>query len=158
MGPYRALWPGQHRKSKPLSSIFMGTSPAPWAPSTQTFIPYWWARAVTRSTGTRIPNTLEAMVQATSRVLGPMARRKWSRVASLSPGTTWAAVQATPRASRALRGRITALCSKSETTTWSPGFKKPLSTRLRAWVQLGWKKTHSGPGAPKNSAACTRSP
>ena len=61
-----------------------------------------------------------------------------------------------PRALRASKGRVTALCSKSVMTTWSPGFKKPLSTTFSAWVQLGWKSTHSGPGAPKNSAACCR--
>ena len=135
----------------------MGTRPAVWAASTQSFAPYWWHRAASRATGSLIPNTLEAPVHTTSLVRGPMAWRNCSRVASLSPGTVLAAVQVTPRwAASADKGRITALCSRSETTAWSPFCSWEESTRFNAWVQLGWKLTCSGPRAPSRAAAFFR--
>ena len=76
----------------PLSPMWIGNSPAPWAASTQRATSYWWHSAAMRSTGTRMPNTLEAMVHTASLVLGPMAWRKALTVASLSPGDTLATV------------------------------------------------------------------
>ncbi len=76
-------------------------------------------------------------MQTSSLVLEFMAPRKAWRVASLSPGVTAAAVKLMPRSFKAARGRMTALCSMSLTTTWSPGCRQPFITRFRAWVQLG---------------------
>ena len=51
------------------------------------------------------------------------------------------------------KGRITALCSIDETTTWSPLLRIPFITVLSAEVQLSVKMIFSSFGKPKKSAA-----
>ena len=69
------------------------------------------------------------------------ALRKSDRVSSWSNSRR---PQTTSRASRAWRGRVTALCSKPDTATLAPGFTKVRIAIFRPWVQLPVRITCSG--------------
>ena len=62
----------------------------------------------------------------------------------------------TPCASSCRSGRMTALCSIDETSTWSPGWRKPLSRTLRLSVTFFVKQTHLQSGARKRAARRSR--
>ncbi len=94
MGPYSPLCPAAQRKSTPISSISIGSTPALWAQSSAIGIPYSRAMAPIRSTGSRNPHTLEAWVQTISRVFPVRACRKASTVASCIP---WRYMSLCPR-------------------------------------------------------------
>ena len=94
-----------------------------------------------------MPHTFDTWVQTISFVSGRRARRNASTVASLSPGYTRAWVKETSCSASFRSGRITALCSRHDTTAWLPGVSVPLITALRAWVQFMVKTTQDESGA-----------
>ena len=102
--------------------------------------------------GSSVPQTLLAWVITTARVSGV-------RQASMASGRSAPVpsqgmrVNVQPCSASCVRGRMTALCSMADTSTWSPGRRKPFSSTLRLSVTFlvkitlrlsgPWNSSHS---------------
>ena len=157
-GPNRDLCPAKASASMCILSMSMGSCPAVWAVSTSNNKLFFWQKSPISCKGITVPNTLEAWVMIMALVLG---RRSSGSVESRSVPWESAGIRVKVISSGLgevfsfpiwQRGRITALCSREETSTWSPGFNNPLINIFRAAVapevnttflqSSPWKRSH----------------
>ena len=154
-GPKRPLCPAKPTASTPQPFMSTGKSPALWAQSTMTNTPRSRHRAAACATGITVPQTLEAWVITSARVLGRNSPGSASRrrEPSRSQGMQ---VTSTPCCSSWRRGRITALCSMEVVSTWSPGRSRPLSRMFMDAVTPLVKMTFYGLSKPSSPHSFSR--
>ena len=151
-GPSSPLWPGMAMNSAPKAPMSTGRLPADWAASRIKGTPAARHRAAISCTGRMKPNTLDTWVNTAPSIPCRNAARNSSSSASRQKSRRPATVT---RQSRAYRGRITALCSKPETSTRLPGLMMLSMAMFSPWVQLAVSTTCSGL-QEKSPAACSR--
>ena len=164
-GPSSPLCPVKAKASICICCILIGKTPALWALSTIKSKPLCLQKSPTLSIGSSVPQTLLAWVIITAlvRCCTSLGKASSSKFPSLSQGIRlklMASAGASSPASNSLpnscKGRITALCSMAETSTWSPGCSKPRIITFKASVTFLVNTTFLASSPPKKSHSSWR--
>lgn len=141
-----------------MASMSMGKAPAVWAVSSRNSRPFSRQKVPTSAAGSRVPQTLLAWSITTARVFS-RSRPGRRSVISVPSGRQGIRSKVTPRRVNWVRGRMTALCSMADTSTWSPGRSRPFSRTFRLSVMFLVNATHrlSGPWNRRHSCWRVRS-
>ena len=156
-GPSRPLCPVKASASMFMPSIFSRRVPAVWAVSRMNRIPLARQMAPISAAGSTVPHTLLAWSITTALV--SLSIRVSRSAGSIDPSPAHGTrITRIPCFASWPRGRITALCSIEETSTWSPGRSRPLSKTFRLSVTFFVKTTFFGSvsSQPKRRQSRTR--
>ena len=155
-GPSSPLCPGADRADRPRARKSMGRWPAVWAASRQKATPRRRQISPTAAASCTVPETLEPWARTTSRVSGRSSGSTADTSSRPAPSQGIRS-KVTPAAARSCSGRMTALCSMADTRQWSPGRRKPRSTRFSPQVLPGVRITRVGSSVPNRRQIRCRS-
>ena len=154
-GPIRPLCAGTDSAARCSASKSSGRWPAVCAASSAKGTPRAAQSAPTAAASCTVPDTLEACASSTSRVFvrSMACTRSTSSRPCASHGMR---SNDTPHRASWVSGRMTALCSIPETSTWSPGRSAPLRSRLSPQVLPGVRITYAGSAKPNSAPSRCR--
>ena len=154
-GPISPLCAGTDSAERRSAVKSSGICPAVCAASSANGMPRAAQTSPTAAASCTVPDTLDACASSTSRVLG-------RSIASILPVCSRPAAshgmrsKATPCFASWVSGRMTALCSIAETSTWSPGRSAPRSSMFSPQVLPGVKITCDGSAKPNSAQSRCR--